>query len=101
MALLGVNWHKFSVNTLAVDTGGALAGIAFKALNHCLGTTPHLVMPLPISVTPILSHSGWHGMLQFGGNASQATVGVIGGSVASFPTTAFDAFVAYIQSSVA
>lgn len=98
MPLLGTYWHKFVTQTLAVAAGGALGGIRLTGLNHSLGTIPELILPVPISITPLLNHGGWHGMLAFGGNASQATIGVIGGSVASFPTTAYDCHVAILHS---
>ena len=98
MALLGTYWHKFIAQTFAVAAGGALGGIQLTGLNHSLGTIPELVLPVPISISSVEPTSGWHGMFQYGGNASQATIGVLTGSVASYPTTQYDCHVAILHS---
>lgn len=99
MPLLGTYWHRFVNQTLAINTGGvSMTGFQFQNMNHSLGTIPELVLPIPISISSVEETGGWHGMFQYGGNASQATIGVLTGSVASYPTTQYDCHVAILHS---
>ncbi len=99
MALLGYQWDKSAVQTMAYNTGGANIGGIYVNVAHSLGTTPDVVLPRLRSVQA-LAELDLAGPLTIDGNASQSTVGIVCASVASFPVIAFDAVSIYVWNPV-